>query len=425
MSPITTTATTQIPVGEIHCQREPYSRELETFCITCSEKPDKKGFYHVKLHDTVLFPEGGGQPYDTGFIDDIQVYNVQRKKLEHIHYTKQPVAVGKQVLVKLDWARRFDHMQQHSGQHLLSAVLEQEPYNVETGSWNLGITKSYIELETGQKKQRMPTPEELKQVENRINQLILDAAPVIVHTRTNDDENSKPDSLPEDYVGGGTIRHVEIKDIDPGNACCGTHIQHTGHLQSLKLLHTESARGGNTRLFFIFGQRVTDTLDVSLTVSKQLNNLLSVPQESFVENVARLQQARTTNQKTAKRLMSELATYISSDIAAQLKEKSVVTLYREDADMEFLQLIQFAIRDKNLVVAGENKAVVLAAGEKHAGGPMMIVASSDAAVQQVAKMATSSLDIKGGGKGRWQGKAKNWKGIDELQKQLDELIISA
>ena len=55
----------------------------------------------------MLFPEGGGQPYDTGFIDDIQVYNVQRKKLEHIHYTKQPVPVGQQVLVKLDWERRF------------------------------------------------------------------------------------------------------------------------------------------------------------------------------------------------------------------------------------------------------------------------------------------------------------------------------
>ncbi|KAI7848328.1 Threonyl/alanyl tRNA synthetase [Circinella umbellata] len=422
MTPITIT---QIPVGEIHCQRESYSRELKTSCIACSEKPDKKGFYHVKLHDTVLFPEGGGQPYDTGFIDDIQVYNVQRKKLEHIHYTKQPVPVGQQVLVKLDWERRFDHMQQHSGQHLLSAVLEQEPYFIETGSWNLGATKSYIELESGEKKQRMPTAEELKQVEKYINQLILDAAPFLVHTQTNNDSTDKPDSLPEDYVGGGTIRHIEIKDIDRGNACCGTHIKHTGHLQSLKLLHTEKARGGNTRLFFIFGQRVTDTLDASLIVSKQLNTLLSVPQESFVENVTKLQVTRTTNQKTAKRLMGEVATYITNDIATQLKEKSVVSLYREDADMEFLQLISFAIRDQKLVDdnAEMKKAVVLAAGEKHVGGPMIILASSDAILKQAAKTVMEGLDIKGGGKGRWQGKAKNWKGIDEVQKQLDNLTV--
>ncbi|KAG2219534.1 hypothetical protein INT45_003099 [Circinella minor] len=422
MTPVTIT---QIPVGEIHCQREPYSRELKTSCIACSEKPDKKGFYHVKLHDTVLFPEGGGQPYDTGFIDDIQVYNVQRKKLEHIHYTKQPVPVGQQVFVKLDWERRFDHMQQHSGQHLLSAVLEQEPYFIETGSWNLGATKSYIELESGEKKQRMPTAEELKQVQKHINQLILDAAPFLVHTETNNDSTNKPDSLPEDYVGGGTIRHIEIKGIDRGNACCGTHIKHTGHLQSLKLLHSEKARGGNTRLFFIFGQRVTDTLDASLIVSKQLNTLLSVPQESFVENVTKLQQARTTNQKTAKRLMGELAIYITNDIATQLKGKSVVSLYREDADMEFLQLISFAIRDQKLVDnnAEMNRAVVLAAGEKHVGGPVIILASSDAIIQQVAKTVMAGLDIKGGGKGRWQGKAKNWKGIDEVQKQLDQLTV--
>ncbi|KAI9494260.1 Threonyl/alanyl tRNA synthetase [Zychaea mexicana] len=433
MSPITAT-TTQVPVGEIHCQQNPYSRELQTTCIECSEKPDKKGFYQVKLHDTVLFPEGGGQPFDTGFIDDIQVYNVQRKKLEHIHYTKQPVPVGKQVLVKLDWERRWDHMQQHSGQHLLTAVLEQAPYSVDTGSWNLGATKCFIELQTGEaKKQRMPTPEELVIVEIRVNQLILDAVPVIVHTESFD-ESSKPESLPDDYVGGGTIRRVEIQNLDL-NPCCGTHVAHTGHLQSIKLLHTEKARGGNTRLFFLVGQRVTDTLGTSLNVSRQLNNLLSVPQEAFVENVARLQQARSANQKTVKRLMGELAGYVAAEIGRRINKEDtdVVMLYREDADMEFLQTIQLAIRDQNILLGGgggdgasnSNKVVVLAAGEKHLGGPMMIAASNDGALQQVAKTVTAALDIKGGGKGRWQGKAKNWKGIDELQKQLDQLKINA
>lgn len=291
-------------------------------------------------------------------------------------------------------------------------------------SRNLGATKSYIELESGQKEQRMPTAKELKQVEKYINQLILDAAPFLVHTQTNNDSINKPESLPEDYVGGGTIRHIEIKGIDSGNACCGTHVKHTGHLQSLKLLHTEKARGGNTRLFFIFGQRVIDTLDASLIVSKQLNTLLSVPQESFVETVTKLQQARTTNQKTAKRLMGELATYITTDIATQLKEKSIASLYREDADMEFLQMISFAIRDQKLLDNVENnKAVVLAAGENHVGGPMIILGSSDAVIQQAAKTVIAGLDIKGGGKGRWQGKAKNWKGIDEIQKQLDQLTV--
>lgn len=83
----------------------------------------------------VLFPEGGGQPNDTGFIDDIKVYNVQRRGLQHIHFTKEPVEVDKQVTLKVDWDRRFDHVQQHTGQHLLSAVLEQDPYKFETVGW--------------------------------------------------------------------------------------------------------------------------------------------------------------------------------------------------------------------------------------------------------------------------------------------------
>jgi Ser-tRNA(Ala) deacylase AlaX len=87
---------------------------------------------------TVLFPEGGGQPHDTGYIDNVKVYNVQREKIAHVHYTKEPIEVGKQVSLSVDWDRRWDHVQQHSGQHLLSAVMEQEPFNIETISWTLG-----------------------------------------------------------------------------------------------------------------------------------------------------------------------------------------------------------------------------------------------------------------------------------------------
>ncbi|KAI8148244.1 Threonyl/alanyl tRNA synthetase [Fennellomyces sp. T-0311] len=411
----------QIHVGDLQCQRNPYCREFQTTCIDCSEKPDKKGFYSVKLHDTILFPEGGGQPFDTGFIDNVQVYNVQRKKLEHIHYTKSPVPVGKQVTVKLDWERRWDHMQQHSGQHLLTAVLEQEPYCVDTGSWGLGESKCYIELQTGEKKQKMPTAEQLKQVEQRVNQIIIDALPVIVHTESYDDA-SKPDSLPADYVGGGTIRRVEIQNMDM-NACCGTHVLHTGHLQSVKLLHTEKARGGNTRLFFLVGQRVTNSFDAALQVSRQLNNLLSCPQEEFAEKVSKLQQTNRQNQKSAKRFMSELAPFIAKDIADQLTKQSVVLVYREEADMELLQLISYALKDQDALKP--NTAVVLAAGEKNAGGPMLIVADTDNTIQNVVKQVKEAIDIKGGGKGRWQGKSKSWKGIDVLQKQLDQLTIGA
>ena len=265
----------------------------------------------------------------------------------------------------------------------------------------------------------MPTAEQLKEAERRVNQLITDALPITVHTETYDDA-TKPDSLPADYVGGGTIRRVEIQKLDM-NACCGTHVQHTGHLQTIKLLHTEKSRGGNTRLFFLVGQRVTESFDAALQVSRQLNNLLSCPQEAFVENVTRLQQSNRLNQKMAKRFMAELAPYIASDIVQRLAQQNVVFVYREDGDMDLLQLIYFVLKDQ----IKPNTAVVLAAGEKNAGGPLMIVADADHTVQTVAKVVKEAMDIKGGGKGRWQGKAKSWKGIEVLQKQLDQLTIAA
>ncbi|KAI7875851.1 ThrRS/AlaRS common domain-containing protein [Lichtheimia hyalospora FSU 10163] len=423
MSPAATN--NQIPVGDLHCQRHPYDKELTTTCISCSEKPDKKGFYEIKLHDTVLFPEGGGQPFDTGFIDDIPVHNVQRQGIEHVHYTKAPVAAGNQVTVKVNWDRRWDHMQQHSGQHLLSAVLEQEPFRVETGSWYMGATRSYIELETRQDPSRVPTSEQLQQVERRVNKMIVESIPVVVHTQANKDDTDRPDSVPDDYIGGGTIRTVEIKGIDM-NPCCGTHVLSTGHLQMIKLLHTEKARGGNTRLFFLVGQRVTDYAESMFQISKQLTGLLSGPPETFVENVTRLQQNNRTNMKAAKRWMGDLAGHVASDLGHQLESRDTVVMYRADADMEFLTQIANTLKDKQVLESRESKTIVLAAGEANVGGPIMVLGGSNDSVQNVAKAVITELadgGIRGGGKGRWQGKAKSWKGIESLQEKLDQLSI--
>lgn len=129
MSPTTATTTcNQIPVGDLHCQRQPYDKELTTTCIDCSEKPDKKGFYQIKLHDTgTLFSFPLEQRlslltmllYQFSFlkvVDNllilvslmISLYIMfSDKGIEHVHYTKAPVAVGKQVTVKVDWDRRW------------------------------------------------------------------------------------------------------------------------------------------------------------------------------------------------------------------------------------------------------------------------------------------------------------------------------
>lgn len=311
-------------------------------------------------------------------------------------------------------------MQQHSGQHLLSAVLEQEPYNIDTISWSLGEKRSFIELPTGTKKLAI-TPELLKEVETIVNQLIIKNVPVITHSEEANDEEARPDSLPKDYVGGGHIRTIEIQGLDH-NPCCGTHILALGQLQCLKLLNTENVRGGNTRVFFLFGQRVLESFDASYQITRQITNLLSGGQETFVDNIQKIQQQNKENMRRAKRYLEQLANFTVTGIAKSLESQKFATMYKEDGDMEFLGMVANVIRDRQLLESND-KVVILAAGEKKTGGPIIVTGSDNDLVQKTGKIVMKVLSgVKGGGKGRWQGKAQNWNGIEDLEKVLQDEI---
>lgn len=371
----------------------------------------------------VLFPEGGGQPSDTGFIDNIEVFQVERRGLSHIHHTKEPIEVGKTVRVTVNWDRRWDHVQQHSGQHLLSALMEKEPYKLETVSWNLGKKHCYIEIPTGKKANPTKiTPGLLCEIEKAVNELIIQDIPVITHVQDHD-EQERPDSLPEDYAGGGFIRTIEIEGHDK-NPCCGTHVSRLGQLQSLKILHTENVRGGNTRIFFLFGQRVLDFLDASYSITRQLTVVLSGPQETFVENVQKIQQQSRAHMKKTKKLLEQLAIYAVNDIAEHLKTEQSVIVYKEEGDMEFIGMMANIVKDRKLLEEQDQRVIILAAGEKKQGGPIIITGSTNEIVQKTGKAVMATLNgVKGGGKGRWQGKAQSWDDIDNLENAIKQLVF--
>lgn len=112
--------------------------------VSCEKTNDLKG-YEIILEDTILFPEGGGQPCDYGFLNEVPVEQVLRRADKAIHVTDKPLNVGDEVKQAIDWNRRFDHMQQHSGQHLITAVLDRD-YKYYTISWYLGEDVAYVEL---------------------------------------------------------------------------------------------------------------------------------------------------------------------------------------------------------------------------------------------------------------------------------------
>lgn len=125
--------------------------------------------YNVVCENTILFPEGGGQPCDYGTLNGKPVRQVKRQDSNAVHFVEMQVKleIGEQALLQVDWQRRFDHMQQHSGQHLITDLIETE-FGYQTVSWWLGKEVSYIELDTKQ----LLCRESLDLIENKANDLI-------------------------------------------------------------------------------------------------------------------------------------------------------------------------------------------------------------------------------------------------------------
>lgn len=248
------------PPGALACQFDSSLRSLATRVARC-ERVGR--FLEVELEDTVLFPEGGGQPSDTGAIDALRVDSVVVRGGRCVHRVAAEglegveLAVGQRVTATVDWARRFDHMQQHSAQHLLSAVAEAR--GLETTTWALGEERCNVELvpagaQGGRAKSAVPM-DELRAIEREANAAIvrgLAVTPALAEPGSAEwasiARKFPPDQQP------AAMRVVSIHGLD-SNPCCGTHVTNTAQLQALRLLNVEFARGA-TRVWFVAGERV-------------------------------------------------------------------------------------------------------------------------------------------------------------------------
>lgn len=220
---------------------DPYIINWNTTIISTMEKKDK---IFVELGETAFYPGGGGQPVDIGKIDGLEVEDVQIIN-NTIYHVVQKLPGQKFVSCEIDWKTRFDHMQQHTAQHLLSAVIE-ELYQIPTVSFHLGKDYTTIDLETNKL-----TPDQLILIEEKANHYITKNLPIDTYFVTQEQLSEIPlRKLPKvtDH-----IRIVDIKNLDI-SACAGTHVNQTGELNLLKVIKTEKQRG-QTRLFFLSGER--------------------------------------------------------------------------------------------------------------------------------------------------------------------------
>jgi misacylated tRNA(Ala) deacylase len=205
-------------------------------------------------------------------INGVDVVRVLRRGSTAVHLTQEPLQEGAEVDIEVDWGRRFDHMQQHSAQHLITAIAEQK-FGHKTTSWNLAIgvsNKCFVELAT-----QSVSAAELQVIEEHCNEAIRSHIPMTprwYQPGTPELEKVRSRGLPDDFEGS-EVRVVEIEGID-ANMCCGTHVSNLSHLQCIKLLHTEPKRG-STHLFYIAGSRVVHYMERAYSSERALTKLLS------------------------------------------------------------------------------------------------------------------------------------------------------
>jgi alanyl-tRNA synthetase len=374
-----------VPVYE----REPFLRSLETEVVESGQEGSRS---FVVLADTILYPEGGGQPSDRGWIGGVPIEDVRTVKGQVRHFLAGPPAAGR-VQVELDWTRRFDHMQQHTGQHLLTAVAH-ERFGWPTTAFHLGANISDIELDIA-----AITPDQLTMLEDAVATEIRAARPVTARRVSPEVFGTLPvrtRGLPEGHTGG--IRLVEIAGIDL-NTCGGTHVRTTAELEALKLLGVEPMRGG-TRLRFVAGGRLRRLLAAHEERSARLRQLLGAPDEECTANVAMKLEQLKDAQRRIRSLEEELAIEAARSLAASTER--VAAAHWPDRDPAFLQrvareFVQLVPDRLALLTVGEGEAghFVLCAGE-HIGLDLAAIGREVAAI----------LAGRGGGSGRiFQGKA--------------------
>ena len=284
---------------------------LTTFTAKVLSCEAGKGGYLVTLDRTAFYPEGGGQPADHGTLGGIAVTDVHEKDGVVIHTVEKAVEIGENVTGSIDWARRFDHMQQHSGEHILSGILCRD-YHCDNVGFHLGADTVTIDYNTD------ISWEEALAAEYQANQVIWADAPVEI-TYPSPAELDALDYRSKKALTG-KVRIVTFPEADCC-ACCGTHVLRAGQVGIIKVLSCQKFRSG-VRMEILCGERAWRYLSGTYDQAHAVGQHLSVKPLEAAAAVERLTEELTA----AKARMAELEGEVFSHKAHEYCGKGDVVL---------------------------------------------------------------------------------------------------
>ncbi len=351
----------------------PYVKTFMCTVISCVQ--GKQG-YETILSQTGFYPEGGGQPSDTGTLGGIRVLDVQEKDGQIIHFLEQPIEIGSIAEGMIDWDRRFDYMQQHTGEHILSGLIH-ERFGYNNVGFHMGAEEVTIDFDGPM------TMEEAEELELLANQVVFDNRPVKVLYPNEEELKTIPYRSKKELTG--QVRIVEIPGADIC-ACCGTHVERTGEVGLIKVTGIMNYKGG-VRMTMVCGrQALVNFRDKQRQVLK-ISNLLS----------AKVKEVAQAVEKQKEELQAK--SYQNVSLYRQLFD--AWTEGYEDSDKPVLVwkegLAPAQLRElANLFCQKKKCSIILACSEKD-GGFSYALASTGADVRALSKALNSRLTGRGGG----------------------------
>ena len=351
-----------------------YIKEFEAQVLSCQE--GKKG-WEITLSATAFYPEGGGQPADTGLLGNVRVTDVHEKDGQVVHYTDGPLPVGEMVRGVIDWDRRFQHMQEHSGEHLVSGLIHQR-FGYDNVGFHMGTDEVTIDfngvLEWG----------DLIAIEEKANGMIWENLEISAVYPEKDELDAMEYRSKKELTGAVRIVSIPGGDVC---ACCGTHVERTGEIGLVKFLSMIHYKGG-VRISLLCGKRAVEDYERKRDQVQKISVLLSARPGEISRAVEKLKDEEA---KLQEKLVAAYDKLIASEVR-DIKEGDG-DIFILEPDFEAIQLRHLV----NRLLEEKKGRTVLALGGAAEGSFLYVLGSRDGDMRRLSRELNGLLNGRGGG----------------------------
>lgn len=352
----------------------PYVKIFEAEVLSCKEA--KNGQYEILLNRTAFYPEGGGQPADTGKLGEAKVLDVRERPEGIVHITDMQLLPGSKVRGAIDWERRFCHMQNHTGEHILSGIVHKH-YGYDNVGFHMGKDEITVDFNG------ILTWDQAEAIEEEVNDLIWRNIPV-VETYPSKEELASMDYRSKKELSG-QVRIIEIQDGDVC-ACCGTHVMNTGEIGMVKVTGLMNYKGG-VRMSLLCGKLALLDYRKKMKSVSGISVLLSAKPDEVVEAVDKLKEEGMKKDGIIGRLFKEL---FEKKVMEYPESQEPLFVYEKGlSPVQLRQLCTMLFEEK------KGNVVLLCSGEEEAYQYAMGSGCMD--MRSLSKTMNQKLNGRGGG----------------------------